>query len=394
VTIATDIHDSFSLLLETPPPEPQGIRLSIAGEVVDFIADTPSGIHLAEAILGPYCKTSRLPAENNGAEDHRWTVVSIAQHRVSGLAADLYAALGRSAPARQVRRWPTDFDSDRFDVGDARSVVMHRMPFTGLTLFSRAARRILYLRADDAYDVSHTEHCIKYPFRCELRRSGFSQVHASGCVLNSRGILITGEKGRGKSTLVIHAMTRGATEVSNDLGYIRHTADGGYEMIAVPQITRLGPGTVADNELIRTALAAEPRTGDYLKSPVFNNEKEEFYYPVLRRIWGREPVCQHASLDLIIFPMLDVNLSRNSSATFVPPEEARERLLTCMLHDSPLPEWLPFFEPEELSDVTAAAAANFLRGTPPPAFELHFGGSSTDPVSAIENILQEIHPQE
>jgi hypothetical protein len=394
VTIATGVHGSFNLLLETQPTDPQGIRFSIAGQVVDFFADSPTGIRVAQTILGPYCETSRppVPGGRDGAKAGHgagWTVATIARHRVPGIADDLCAALDGTPATGQARRWPTDFDSDYYDIAPGQRVVVHREPFKGLTLFSRDARRILYLRAGDDHDVSHTEHCIKYPFRVLLRRAGFSQVHAGGFSLGPRGVLVVGEKGRGKSTLVVHAMGRGAKEVSNDLGYIRRTADGHCEMVAVPQITRLGAGTVADSEKIRTALAAEPRTGDYLTSPVFNNDKEEFYYPVLERIWGTDPVCRHTTLDLIVFPMLDVHLTGAAWATEVPAEEARGRLLSCLLHDSPLPEWLPFFEPAELRTVTEAAAREFTSGMPP-AFELHFGGAATDPVSVVEKILKDI----
>ncbi|WP_165964020.1 hypothetical protein, partial [Actinomadura sp. KC216] len=157
------------------------------------------------------------------------------------------------------------------------------------------------------------------------------------------------------------------------------------EIIAFPHITRLGPGTVADSPRLRDGLAREERTGDYLRSPVFNGGKEEFYFPVLRRIWGEDVLRRRGDLDLILFPALDLSLEK-ASARPVPEPELRERLVRSLTDDPPLPDWQPFTTAEELRKAVSAAAES-LADSRPAAYEVHYGTSATDPVAAVEEVL-------
>lgn len=156
-------------------------------------------------------------------------------------------------------------------------------------------------------------------------------------------------------------------------------------MIAFPHMTRLASGTIADNDRLRTVLAKHPRTGDYLSSPVFNGGKLEFYYPILERIWGKDPVCRATRLDLIVFPALDPRRS-TAAAVAVPSGEAIERLRSSLLHDPPLPDWLPFFRSGERARIEREVAESFLRFAPP-AYELRFGPASSDPIGVLEGLL-------
>lgn len=377
-----DEFESVKEILYQIPAHPHGADVVLAGQVVHFYSDSAEGMRIIQAIIGPYCTVSEVSELTDHGND--WTVTAISG--AANPAANALREMTRNEqPSCQVKRWAGDDAADRYDLDSGTCVIAHQQPFEGLTVFSRQARRITYVRWADPLNIPHTEHCVKYPLRSMMRFSGFAQAHASSFSYQSRGVLVTGEKGRGKSTLLIQAMTNGAKQVGNDMGYVRALAGGGCEMIAFPHMTRLAAGTIGDSERLRDLLS-RPRDGGYLNAPVFNGGKEEFYYPVLERLWGPEPVCHKSGLDLIIFPMLDVRRDR-STAVPVDRETAHARLRSSLLNDPPLPEWLPFFAPDELNDLIAAATEPFLRNAPE-AYELHFGPAATDPVHTIEELLK------
>jgi hypothetical protein len=384
-----EVLDGVRWLVESTRGHAHSVLISVGGRSVRFWSDHPGGIHVARTVLGPYCDVTELDGTGtpNGNPYDLWTVTSA---RVDGLAAEMVRLTERCAAASispmPVRRWPGDFPSDRYDLADGYAVVVHWRPFVGMAVFSRDDRELHYLRPDSAFDVSNTEHVLKYPLRTMLRQAGLSQVHAAGCVFGGRGILIMGEKGSGKSTLLAQFMSRGAQQVSNDLSFVRVTSGGRLEMIAFPHITRMAPGTVMANKMLREGLAREKRTGDYLRSPVFNGGKEEFYFPVLERIWGKDPVCRLAPLDVVVFPAFDLECTATASEP-LPDSERDDRIRQSLVDDPPLPDWLPFMSDAEFRSLAAAAAEALLQRDPP-AYELRFGPDTADPVEEVERILE------
>jgi hypothetical protein len=377
-----EVSASIRRLLDSAHPRRYAVGVTLAGCGVRFSSDLQGGIDVARTILGPYCAiTDGTPPGGVG-----WTVISALVDDLPAAIERLEAQLSEAGlAASQIRRWAGDFAADRYDLAGGRCVIVHRRPFTGLDVFSRDDRELYYLRAEPGFDVPHTEHVIKYPLRVMLREAGFAQVHAAACRFRGKGLLYLGEKGRGKSTLLVQTMGRGARQVGNDMGYLRPAAGGGCEMIAFPHMTRVAEGTVSDSERLRTGLAREAKTGDYLRSPVFNGGKEEFYFPVLQRIWGADPVCRRTPVDLIVFPALDLTCTA-AAATPVPAGQVRARLIESAINDPPLPDWLPFHTGEELHALVASAARQ-VAACAPAAVELRFGPSFTDPVSAIEDVL-------
>lgn len=358
------------------------VLVRLAGQSVLFRCDDPAGTRVVEAILGPYCELS-------GPGPADWTVSSAPVPGLGELADRLereWAAAG--LVPRDVRRWPGDFDSHRWDLPEGRTVVVHRRPFLGLTVFSAADRELTYLRADAGFDASHTEHLVKYPLRTTLRQAGFAQLHAAAAYYRGRGFLLLGEKAAGKSTLLVQLLLRGAEQVSNDLAFAHVTPAGTLEMVAFPHITRVGDGTIGDCAPLRDGLAAEPRTGDYVRSPVFNAGKEEFYHPVLRRIWGRDPIRRRCPLDAILLPAFDLGCA-TATGTPLGDAERDERVRRSLLHDSPLPDWLPFLPDGELARLAAATAERVL-GCRPPAYRLHYGPSRSDPAAAVDAVLDHL----
>nr|WTA00134.1 hypothetical protein OH820_34835 [Streptomyces sp. NBC_00857] len=383
-----EISDIISQVRQlTGPPYPLAHRmvLTLAGQGVRFWSDIQQGLRVARTILGPYCDIENGASAEHGADRH-WTVYSYRLPDYSATVERLlkvFTAAGISPVP--IRRWPGDFASDRYDFSAGRSLVVHRRPFLGLTVFSRDERTLRYLRPDNACDVSHTEHVLKYPLRVTLRQAGAAQMHAAGCAFRGRGLLLMGHKGSGKSTLLCRLMSRGARQVSNDLSFALRTPNGAWEMIAFPHITRVARGTVDDNRTLHDALEREERTGDYMSSPVFNGGKEEFYFPVLERIWGTSPLCRSAPLDLIVFPSFDERRTV-AAARVLPSRETRERVLHTLVDDPPLPDWLPFMSAAEFRSLASNTAESLL-ASDPQACELTFGPSGSDPVGAMERLL-------
>ncbi len=370
-------------LIDSAPAPRHGVTVTLAGRTVPFRSDLPAGTAVAHAILGSYCDVEQTPPQTTAA-DREWTVTSVCVPALVDSLARLENEL--TVPPMAVRRWAGDFTADRYDLAPGYAVVVHRRPFTGLTVFSLDERQIWYLRPDAAFDVPHTEHVIKYPLRVVLREDGFAQVHAAGCAYQGRGLLLMGEKGRGKSTLLGQFMSHGARQISNDVAFARVTG-GSPEIIAFPHMTRVADGTIQDNPKLRDGLARQARSGNYLESPVFNGGKEEFYYPVLERIWGENPVCRRMALDLIIFPALDLECGK-AEVTPLGAAEKAARLRDLLINDPPYPDWLPFMADTQFRGLAVSAAESLL-SCAPPAYEVRFGSSRTNAVGAIAEILAE-----
>jgi hypothetical protein len=379
------VADCLTELLAPTGDCPDGVLISLAGRSVRFRPDSPAGVVVARTILGPYCEITE-PAPAQAAD---WTVASAeVAELVDGTDRLVKRCADAGIPPSPVRRWPGDIDADRYDLGPELTFVVHRRPFTGLTVLARADRTLHYLRSGPGFNASHTEHVLKYPLRTTLRQSGFAQVHAAGAVFRGRGLLLMGEKASGKSTLLAQLLLRGAAQVSNDLSFVWPAADGKLDMIAFPHITRVAPGTVEDNPVLRVGLAREERTGDYLCSPVFSGGKEEFYFPVLERLWGRNPICRRAALDAIVIPTFDLRCTAASSEPLSTAE--RDAMVRrCVVDDPPLPDWLPFLSGAQLR-VLATRAADALLRREPPAYRVRFGPASTDPVRAVEQVVDQL----
>lgn len=357
-----------------------GLAIGIATELASFRCDHPGGIRVVRTVFGPYCTLDDLAPGDPGPEGH-WRIASAEVPGLDAAMDDVVRAAGRAGVEPvAVRRWAGDFVHDRYDLGAGRSVVVHREPFTGLTVCLAAERELWYLRPGPDFDVPHTEHALKYPLRVTLRQAGFGQAHAAACRFAGMGLLLMGHRRAGKSTLLMHLLRAGARFVANDLSYVRRVGDG-CEMIAFPHMTRIGLETVADNDVLRAFFAAEERTGDYLRSAVFNGGKEEFYFPVLERMWGPDPVVRVSSLDAVVFPSLDPSLAE-STASRLDDEEVARRVRDALVDDSPLPDWLPVLGEQELRALATAAAAD-VASCRPAGYELRYGPSATDPVAAL-----------
>ena len=358
-----------------------GVAVELAGESVSFWPDSADGLRIVHTIFGPYCAV-RDVSPDDPEPSERWHVASAEIPDLGAVTDELVAGAGPPTP---VRRWGGDVPADRYDLAPGRALVVHHRPFVGLTVFLRDEREIHYLRPGAAYEIPHTEHVVKYPLRVALRQAGFSQVHGAACSFHGRGLLLMGPRRSGKSTLLFHLMGRGARFVASDLSFVRGVRRGEAEMLAFPHMVRIAEGTIGDNPTLRDALAREERTGDYLRSPVFNAGKEELYFPVLERIWGRDAVCRAAPLDLVVFPALDLDRT-HAEIERLPQDETERRIRDTLTNDLPILDWLPFVADEEFESLRVASAEDVARCAPA-GYELRFGPHRTDPVTAFEALV-------
>ncbi|MBI2170227.1 MAG: hypothetical protein HYU28_12135 [Actinobacteria bacterium] len=363
----------------------RSVVVEIAGQVVLFETDDDGAVAIVETILAPYC---RVDSVYGGAPvEAGWHVTSTACDALADIMTSLREQFAKAGVTpTPIRRWAGDATADRFDTWPF-SVALHDDPFEGITIFEVPTRSVHYLRPGSESDVPHTEHVVKYPLRVSLREAGFAQVHAAGVVYRDRGLLLLGQRAAGKSTLAMRLMAAGASWVGNDLVYVRPAGDG-CEMIAFPHMTRLAAGTIRDNDRVLDVLAAVPRTGDYLRSPIFNGGKEEFYFPVLARMWGDDIVCRQTTVDAIVIPSLDPDRA-TSEALPLRPTDARARVIESLRNDPPYPDWLPALTEDGFASLVEDVVAPIVECLPP-AVELRFGGAASEPVVAIDGVLDRI----
>ncbi len=80
--------------------------------------------------------------------------------------------------------------------------------------------------------------------------------HASGVILENKGLAIAGFSGAGKSTLAMHLMGKDAIFVSNDRLVIR-LEDDRPVMHGVVKFPRINPGTAMNNPKLRSVMPSE-----------------------------------------------------------------------------------------------------------------------------------------
>jgi hypothetical protein len=155
-------------------------------------------------------------------------------------------------------------------------------------------------------------------------------------------------------------------------------------------MTRLAPETITDNPWLRDIFGRNrpANNTDYLDHSVFNDGKEELYYPVLERMIGRDVVIRRAPVDVVLLPCLDLS-RKKTEIMLVPEQHAQFIILDRLLNDRPLPEWLPLISKDELN-ATDTMNARALAQKLPPVYEVTFGSYETRPIDAISTVLSRL----
>lgn len=91
----------------------------------------------------------------------------------------------------------------------------------------------------------------------ELDR-GALLAHAAAVAKGDSGLALAGFSGMGKSTLSLHLMSAGLTFVSNDRLLFRREG-GQTQMMGVPKLPRINPGTALNNPDLATVMPPEDR---------------------------------------------------------------------------------------------------------------------------------------
>lgn len=87
---------------------------------------------------------------------------------------------------------------------------------------------------------------------------GWALCHAAAVVLGNEGLAIAARSGSGKSTLALHLMRSGLSFASNDRVLIRHDGES-CELLGVPKMPRVNPGTLLNNPSLAGLLTPERR---------------------------------------------------------------------------------------------------------------------------------------
>ena len=124
-----------------------------------------------------------------------------------------------------------------------RDGIAYTLNERGGTLYvTERERRMVTLTGAPAVVVKDARRLVRDLYIADLKRAGHGMLHAGGVVVDGRGVLVTGQKGAGKSTVVFAALRRrGVDLLSNDRTFAR--ADGAaVEAHGVPDhlLVRLG----------------------------------------------------------------------------------------------------------------------------------------------------------
>ncbi len=124
---------------------------------------------------------------------------------------------------------------------------------------------------------------------------GYLLCHAAGVARMGRGLLLAGLSGRGKSTLALHALSRGLDFVSNDRLLIKRTS-ADVEMVGVAKLPRVNPGTVINNDDLVAMFSPEERRQYAALTPEQLWELEHKYDVDVTRHFGADRFQPRASM--------------------------------------------------------------------------------------------------
>lgn len=159
-------------------------------------------------------------------------------------------------PFESHRREPGKRIKDEFiDLEDGRVV---RKRLTGMLFAFDAERHLAYgpcLRNDN-----QVVNFINNRFIQRRVHQGYLLCHAAGIARANRGLAVAGMSNRGKSTLALHLLAHGPQEfVSNDRLMIRRRSEGELEMLGVPKLPRVNPGTLVNNVRLAPLVSSADR---------------------------------------------------------------------------------------------------------------------------------------
>lgn len=158
----------------------------------------------------------------------------------------------------ELRDWPREAGKrgkkERYaDASDGRLVVKVR---TGMQFLLTPQARVAV--GPCSRNLNQVVNFIIAQYLARRLGEGWLSCHASAVALGAEGLAIAAQAGSGKSTLALHLMSTGLSFVSNDRLLIRRD-DGRCELLGVPKMPRVNPGTLLHNRDLVGLLPAARR---------------------------------------------------------------------------------------------------------------------------------------
>lgn len=142
-----------------------------------------------------------------------------------------------------------------------------------------------------------------------LQHRDWQICHASGLVLNGKGLAIAGFSGGGKSTLMLKLLDH------DEVGYLTNDrlficANGsGTKALGIPKLPRINPGTIVHNKKLHDLIEADKRKA-LLRLPADELwELEDKYDVHMERVYGPGRIIPKAPLNAFLV----LNWKRGSS---------------------------------------------------------------------------------
>jgi HprK-related kinase B len=167
----------------------------------------------------------------------------------------------RSVPGKSIKE-------ASYDAPDARIVVKRR---TGTVLY--LADPDWYVVGDLIANLGQAVNALLVAFARVMLHRGYMMLHASATLGTGGGIAFASESGAGKSTMALAMVERGHRFVTNDRLFLR-ALPGGVEMIGVPKLPRVNPGTLMRFPRLTRLMGRE--------------ERERIAHLTREELWGLE----------------------------------------------------------------------------------------------------------
>lgn len=157
---------------------------------------------------------------------------------------------------------------------------------------------------------------------------GYLLAHAAGIEWKGQGAAFAGFSGMGKSTLALHLMSRGANFISNDRLLVKKN-DQSIEMLGIPKLPRINPGTALNNEDLEKVIPASEKENfkDLSGEELWNLEHK--YDVFIDQCFGTERFVLSADMNLLVilnwkpngqppcFNLVDLNVRRDLLQAFM-----------------------------------------------------------------------------
>ncbi len=140
-----------------------------------------------------------------------------------------------------------------YDVPGGRIVVKRR---TGVVVYIAEPEH--YVVGDLVRNLNQAANVISMVFAKAMLRRGYVMLHASAALGEEGGVAFAAQSGAGKSTMALALVEAGYRFVTNDRLLVR-LVNGQVEMVGVPKIPRVNPGTLLRLSRLTALLPPEAR---------------------------------------------------------------------------------------------------------------------------------------